>query len=131
MRTKPEVPHYHNTKPNPNTKPTLSIDQPRKTNINRLSYRPAQEISVLPACAQKCSLKGHADETRRARDLLFYLSLHYHRRLSYSRATEALISLHICAGSSEPSLLDYTISTKSLVLAHIYQNVSTFCNDDC
>ena len=61
----------------------------------------------------------HLSVSKRARGLNFGLSIHLHLYFVYMPAAKSLASLHICADSPEPSLLDNAIRTKISVLTLI------------
>ena len=63
---------------------------------------------------KKPPLNAYADLSSGARGLNFGLILHLHPDFVYDsmQAAKALVSLHICADTPEPSLLVSVISTK-------------------
>ena len=66
-------------------------------------YRPAHEILVLVANAQKPPLNTQNEVSSWSSDLIFDLSLHLYPYFvhQYTRAAKVLASTHICAGSFE------------------------------
>ena len=72
-------------------------------------------LFVFIAYAQKLDLNIHDDVTNGARGLKFGWSLHFiYIHPLGMRAVKALVSLHKCANSPKPLLLDDAIRTKIL-----------------
>ena len=77
-------------------------------------YRPAHEILVLVANAQKPPLNTQNEVSSWSSDLIFDLSFHLYPYFvhQYTRAAKVLANTHICAGSFVYSMLDNAIGIK-------------------
>ena len=74
-------------------------------------YEPAEEILVLIAKAQRPPLNFHAYLFSESSSR-FWSELIIHTLCK--QEAKAVVSLHICAGSPKPRLLDNVISTNTL-----------------